>query len=112
MTGPFISLSTFLLLGSFGLAVLVLLLLAWLGTRLKVRALQTQMSRLRRNRDMLQAQLEHVLLTSINQNGQKSASPLVPADDADIQQLSFDGFTEPSVQNASWRQRRDTRRTA
>ncbi len=37
MAGPFISLSTFLLLGSFGLAVLVLLLLAWFGARLKVR---------------------------------------------------------------------------
>jgi hypothetical protein len=33
----FISLSTFLLFGSFGLAVLVLLLLAWFGARLKVR---------------------------------------------------------------------------
>jgi hypothetical protein len=42
--GPFISLSTFLLFGSFGVAALVLLLLAWFGARLKVRVLQTQMS--------------------------------------------------------------------
>jgi hypothetical protein len=111
MTGPFISLSAFLLFGSFGLAVLVLLLLAWFGARLKVRALQTQMSRLRHNRDTLQTQLEYVILKSINQNAQK-ASPLVPNADADIRQLSFDDFAGPSVQNASWQKRRDTRRTA
>jgi hypothetical protein len=98
MAGPFISLSTFLLFGSSGLVVLVLLLFAWLSERLKVRALQTQLSRLRRNRDELERQLERMLLTSIHQNGQKSSSPLVPADDAGIHQLSFDGFAAPAAQ--------------
>jgi hypothetical protein len=73
MASPFIGLSTFLLFGSSGLVVLVLVLLAWLSARQKFRALQTEVSHLRRNQDTLQWQFERMILTSINQNRQKSS---------------------------------------
>ena len=109
MANFFIGVSTTQLFELVGCGVLVLAVLVtrW-SARRKSRALQAQVSKLRKDVDYLQQCWERILMGTINRNAQRSTPPpLDPGSGTDMRQLSFDWSERRAIMRADKERQRN-----